>query len=859
MDPFNAPSFDAPVNYGSELKTSIANTAPLATSWHGAQTGVNIKQVFNKTPAQPQASSISKFAHFIGGVGSEIGHMVGGAATWLAKNTGNMITAPARLGVGFGHAILDNYDINQLNAQTKQNSDMLNRLHSDFKAGRITAKGYKIGLEELAKENNVLTKQHVALNNRISADQKDAYKATIDTASTLVTILTAGLGRAASVAVSADGLTPVAEKTAADYLTSSNANALLSNVEHGLNKIATDPELFAKLSPTAQKAVQTATAEVVVGNAGTMTAGQIARASTVNLALKYPIYYNMLSEQGQQIYEKLDNKEYGDGVRQLAFNALLLLSGGPIGHALKYGGKALGGIGARTFGRTAFIDELSKGIGDGSPEGLYRAIQNIANPEDRAFAIKALSSVEATNMEAVIGKDATAAAWRVINGMSSYEGLSMSQFTHEEALTNMVNFSKAQEMADSAAKSVGISGVTVGRIDAKAKNWLSAQLSPLVSTDKETALNAWEALKAENPNVAWAHNDNFDRQIKALINKHNDAGSFDEAMRGIKAAGNVKGFPEAVNRQLAKMGYVAIKPSGLEAPFTEGTGKLVSKFADKNDSFFIKAVQPVPILDHVGALLSHAGLSPASSTSRVYQMFNENLAENISGLKVMDTTIEKGATKADTADNIIKTLSNYAHNPTRGIKINGKPLTPITDLRQMTTKDIMEALSISKQEAHEVRGAIMDAMLQVPLQVRGLGDKLVDAAYKVAPFQARYMRLQQAARFAWNPFFQAKLAYKTELLAQAEAQGKFPTMGGTNTILSMIFPDKYRQIDGVRKTLREAGIFDEKASFGQGFSGEAVNDAGVAGANLTHKLIKSQERSIASMVSVPSRQARLIS
>lgn len=843
MDPFNMPSFGSAPNYQANLEQNVAQTAPLARNFNGAQTGVEVAQVFNKAPSVPQPGNLSKFAHFIGGIGSSIGHIAGSAADWLGTQAKNIVTTIPREAQGFSHAILDNADINMLQAQTQQNSDTLDSLSAAFKGGKLTSDQYKQALQVLIGENNSITQQQMGLQNRIQADKQQAYKATIDTASLLTTILTAGFGRAASAAITSGGLVPIEEKGAAEFLAGTNANALLSNVETGIGKLASDPEAFAKISPEAQKVFQTATAEVVAGNAGTMTAPQIARASAVNLALKYPIYYNMLSTTGQSIYTKLDNHQYGSAVKQLAFNAALLLSGGPIGQALKFGKAGFGELKGAVFGQNSFIDELSKGIGDGNPAGLFNEINKL-DPEAQKEVVQNLSAVEATNMAAVVGKDPVAAAWRVLDGMSNYEGVSMNHFTHEEALNNMVTFAKAQRLVDDVGKANGLGPITVGRVDARALNEISAQLSPIGNT--EDRLNAWDAMKSENPNQAWANNDNFDRQIKSLIMQH-EGDSLDTALRGIKASFNVEGFPIKESKQLSKMGYIPIKPVNLEAPFQEGTGKVSSQFGE-ND-FFTKAVTPVPILSSMGALLTNLGLSPTSSTSRVYQMFNQNLADNLGRLQVVENFADRGISSRDTADNIVKRLSDYAHDPTRGVKINGKSLSPITDLRQLTTKDISSALSVSQSDAQEVKGALMDSMLQVPLQVRGLGDKIVDANYKLNPLAGRYARIQGAARFSWNPFFQAKLAYKTELLAQSEAQGKFPTLGGTNTLLSVIFPDKYNQIDSIRTTLRSAGIFDEKAAYGETIGGEGVNDTGI-GANLTHKLLPSQERSIASMVSV---------
>lgn len=853
MDPFNMPAFgSAPTS--ADLQRIVGNVAPLATSYHGAQTGVDIGQAFNKPAAPAQSSNLSKLTHFIGGVGSEIGHIATGAASWLATQGKNIATVIPREAQGFQHAIMDNIDINKLTSQTQQDSDSLTALHSQYKSGKITSKQYQLGLKLLTSNSTQLVQEQQSLQNRIGQDKSQAYQATINTASLLTTILTAGFGKAASVALTTGGAIPVAEKGAADYLASSSANALLGNVEQGLNKLATNPELLAKLSPEAQKVFQTATAEVVAGNGGAMTATQIARASAANVALKYPIYYNMLSSTGQNIYQKLDDRKYGQAVQQLAFNAALLLSGGAIGQALKFGGKAIGAVTGATFGRTAFLDELSKGIGDGNPAGLFHAINNISDPVIKKEVIQNMSAVEATNLGAVAGKDPVAAAWRVLNGMSSYEGIGMNQFTHEEALNNMVNFAKAQRIVDEVGKTNDLGPITVGRVDARALNMISAQLAP--AGNVEDRLNIWDALKAENPTQAWANNENFDKQVKSLIMKHEDATSLDSAIRGIKASFNVEDFPLTQAKELSKMGYIPIKPVNLEAPFKEGSDKIASKFG-QNDDFFLKAVQPLPVLSSVGSLLTKLGLSPTASTSRVYQMFNQNLSENLGKMQVVENFVDKGADVNQTADNIVKKLSDYARNPTRGTSINGRPLTPITDLRQLTTKDIIAALDVSASDAREVKGALLDSMLQVPLQVRGLGDKIVDLNYKLNPTAGKYARIQGGARFAWNPFFQAKLAYKTELLSQAEARGKFPTLLGTNSVLATIFPDKYKEIDNVSNMLRTAGVFDKKAQFGEAIGGEGVNDVGVDSANLTHKLLTSQERSISSMVQVQADRVGL--
>lgn len=803
----DAAAYQAPANATNRLTQDVSNLAPLATTYHTPVPTQYGSADFNAP--KPSGGIIGNFAHFLGGVGSEVGHIAGGAATWLAKNTVQMAEAPFKFTYDFTKGAINTYE------QNNQVNDLLAKqqnLSKQWRAGQITNEQFQGGLKDILGQqktlsDNISSTQQMLQNSKLEG---------INTAATLVTLATAGIA----------GIAEPEVLTASKYLTSVNANAFLGNVESGVAKLAASPELFAKLSPMAQKAIQTATADVV-STATNATASQIARSTAINLALKYPIYYNYLSSTGTQIYHELDQKKYGAAVRTTAFNAALLLSGGPIGYALKYLGKGVGTLVGGAFGKSSFIDELSKSIGNGDPGGLYNAI--IKLPEaDRADVVKQLSAVETTNMAAT-GKDVVAAAIRVIKGMESYEGISMSQFTHEEALNNMVNFAKAQRIADEAGKAAGLGPVTVGRVDARALNEISAGVSQGI--DSESRLRAWDNLKAQNPTQAWANNENFDRQVKALIEKHQGTAELDNAIKSIKASFQLDGIPKSVAKQLSAMGYIPIKPVDLQAPFTEGTGKLASKFAN-DDNFFLKAVQPLPVLGWLGGALTKFGLSPNASTARVYQIFNDNLARNLQETGVVPKIM--GEDSAQTTDDIIKKLSNYAHNPTRG-KLNKLP---ITDLRMMTTKDVQAALDITASEARNVQKAISSSFLQVPIEVRGLGDRAVDLSYKAAgPIQRRYLRLQGAARFSFNPFFQyLRVVPKTETLASFEGGG----------FVSSVFSGQGKLLGQIRNDLR-AGGFLEKSGFtsSSDIASEAV---GFGEKNLTRKLLPMQERSIAGLI-----------
>jgi hypothetical protein len=436
-----------------------------------------------------------------------------------------------------------------------------------------------------------------------------------------------------------------------------------------------------------------------------------------------------------------------------------------------------------------------------------------------------------------MGGDAVAAAYRVAKGMQGQYAFDLSKVTHDQAIEDMVKFADNFRTADAAAQKAGIGNIAIGRLDARDKGAIA---EAVVSNGSDTGskLDAWESWKQLNPNSAAANNANFDTQIKQLIEQHgDDPVALNKSIMDIKARTQVEGFPEDVSKQLAKEGYVPIKPRNLEAPFKEGSGKLVTKYAGNND-FFTKAVQPLPVLGSVGTWLTGMGLSPNASTNTVYEMFNDNLARNLQKTGAFTKLAIHGDSSMQTTDTIIKQLSEFAH----GMKL------PVKDLRQLTYRQIGKALDIGASDAKEIQNAITDAHLQVPLAFRGLGDSAVDWSYKLpgsAPVMRQYMKIQGALRFAFNPFFQyLRVIPKTEILTQAEGGG----------YLNSVFAGRAGQIEGIRSDLRSGGFLNEAGHLGNVISGEAEGGVGYVGKNINKKLLPMQERSIAGLVDAQAQR-----
>lgn len=879
------------------------------------------------TSGAPTGGALQQFEHFLGGLGSEVGHLATGAADWVGKMAVNMATAPIRFGTAIGHGFTDNLELNSINSQSQQINGRIQTLHNQYKSGQISTKQYTLGLKEISGDAQGLSKMSGAVANRASFDQKASVQSGIDTASALVTIMTAGLGAAPSVSIKMGegGVSLLADsstQTAAQWMMGKVAEPLLVPTSNFISKVAGDSRLFQALDSATQSALQHTTGEVIANAGEKMTAGQIAQATVSNLALKYPLQYWYLSGTGTQVYNELDNQKYGDAVRTLAFNAALTLTGGPIGHALsglKIAGKA---ISERVFGQTSFWDELSHFYGNQETDGYSRAISDalgkIEDPQAQKEFIKNLAAVEATNVHAV-GGDVAGAAARVAKGMQSAYSFDLSSVTHTQGLDDMVNWAKNARIVSETARKLGLGNLAVGRVDARDLNSIATYLGD--SKDSGDAISRWQSLKQQMPNQAWANNDNFDRQITDLIQKHSDnLDGLPASIRDIKAQFAVPGFPEDIAKSMAKDGYFPIKPKNLEAPFTEGESRIVtSTVSGANSDFFVKAVQPLPILGSVGTLLTHLGLSPNNATERTYEYFTDAMSRRLEesgyGLQLQQEQLAKQAEVAakaaqkatpkvqesltggfskdeldfmkkqgitpethpemftkgnvhgevqagagvgagttelsqeaaapiseasvQSSDDIIKKLSNYA---------NERKL-PVSDMRMLTTKDIQEALNTSARNAKEIQDAIVQAHLDVPLALRGMGDRAVDWTYKGAPgaVARRYYRIQGALRFSFNPFFQyLRVIPKTEILSESHGGG----------YLSSIFAGRAGQINQIRDGLRVEGFLHEVGQggfLGNTDAGEATEATGLS-KNLNKKLLPMQERSIAGMIDAQAQR-----
>lgn len=804
MDPSSVQAFGQ-FSAQADLNTQVTNLAPLAATWHGVSPGAPAQYT---VPTETTSQGVlPAFWGKVEAVGSETGNIAAEAASFVGRTAVNMVEAPYKAAEGVSKLWLDHTEGGSLNAQSQQLSGQLDSLVNSYRTGQISSKEYAAGIKEFTQDSSNLQYDLMNFQSSVQQDKVSFTKAAINTASDVVTVMTLGV---ASPTIAAS------EKAAAAELSSASALAQGASV---ISKLSTDEEAWKAVSPLAQQAVKLATTQVLSAAGKQATAAQISKAVAVNLLLKYPLTYNAFDSTGQQVYAELDNNKYGDAVKTIAFNAALLLSGGPIGWGLKNAAKLAKATSIAAGLRPgSILDELSSRIGNGDRRALAGIAQKLVDNGNESEVKSMVVGLESNLARA--GGNPSQAVNLIVDHLENYVSWgSLKNATHQEVWDNITNYFKHAEGLQQLKSEGQIAGmasdderaVVPGRFAVQDKNAIAAA----VSQDGE---DGWKAFKTANPNSAAANNVNLDKQITHIIDTIKSPEARNEAIRSIPAQFGLDGVPKDYAKQMAKDGYIAIVPKSHNlpvVPFAETSGKLATSGAEGN--FFTKAAAPVPVLRSVGAALTWAGLSPEVASQRVSTVFNQTFTDNLakSGFSVL-----QGDTKEQAATDVLQKLSNYMKAPSGGLKVFGHYL-PVTDMRQLTTNDVMRALGVSKSEAKDVQDAIMQAHLEVPRQIVGLGTKIMDRNFKYNPMAGAYSRIQGAARFAWNPVFtQGRLPIKAEILAQMQTGGKFPTIAGTNTFMKMFFPGQYKEIDAI------ATDSSFKKLMPGGFGGEAADSTG---------------------------------
>lgn len=749
---------------------------------------------------------VQKAADVTGQLGRFTGSVLGKGARFV----GNTLVDVARQGYGAAKTYVDSQIQPIQNKAYKRLGDQLDQkqqqVMQEYKAGRMSKKDYIKSLNDLNEAFNALNQQI----HRIEAGPTPQQRAA-DVVNTAINALTLG------------------SFTTQKALGKEATNFLTNKLETAVTKV---PSIRALAERNAQTIIKHAAGEGL-GDAIKSNAKQAA----IGLFVKRPIFYQQNIALAKDVYDDILKGDYGGAARSSAWLGVQMLEGGPVGAFLKGGKWLKGGLGKLAYGKGSFIDEISSQIGNKNPSQIARFLTNLEKkaPQEFEEASKVFRILQETNLQAS-GDDVHQAVESVLTHYRQH-GMVLDDITPSQLYKDFSNWSKADELAQKTLKQGLIKDVSpedankyvVVRWDTPTKNAV-AEAVEKAGPGTIAQMEALEEL-ASRPGVGWGNNQILMNRLRTTVANAENGQAAGKAIREIATASTLlDGVPSKVARELASLGYSIAAPlGGRRTPVVDQNDlrKLVTGAIKGNSEVFDVAQAPQPILSGIAGALDSLGLSPRSTNQVANRKLQESVVANLDELGLgrdLGLTNTQGGDVLNGGKVILSKLQSYVESKRPALGL-GKA-SALTDIRQLRLGEIQEALRVTKSQAKLISHAIMDGYLQVPLEFRGLGDKIVDSLYRYNPLQKHYARIQSALRYTYNPFFRTQERVETKLLSHAQANNL--VWGKT------------------RATLDDAvGVLDNSGIFTSSLPGEAAQDQ-VLG-RITANITQAQKRDLAGL------------
>lgn len=737
-------------------------------------------------------------------IGDVVGMVAGKTAGFLKNSAVDIVKDAALAAKSVGR--VENLEATQYNRMATQLSQKQDELVQAYKSGKMSKENYSKALQDISTAFSEISKQNSMILQGPSLAQREL--ALLNTAATVLSLGSFSTGKALGK--------PAVE-------------GLVSKLENAVTKV---PAVRALAERNAQKIIRTA-ADESFEQLLTREGKNVA----LGLLIKRPIFYQSNIQGGKDVYDKVLAGNYGGAVKSAAWLGTQMLEGGPIGAFMKGTSWLKSGLGKLSYGTDSFIDGISKQIGNKNPAQIARFLTTLEKkaPEEFDEASRIFRILQETNLQAV-DNDVNRA---VDNVMTHYQqhGMNLENLTPSQLYKDFRNWSQADELAQKTLRSGLVEGVkpedasryVVVRWDTPTKEGV-ADAVLAAGPDRQAQLDALYEL-ADRPGVGWGNNEILRQRLEDIIVNSETAEEAAEGIRKISTASTIlKEVPKKVAKELSDLGYSIAAPfGGRTTPIVEETDlrKLVTGAIKGNDEVFDVSRAPEPNLAAIVGAIDRAGLSPRSTNTIANRKLQESLVANLDELGVgreigLTSTADGDVLKGGKA--ILGKLQQYVENKKPALGFGRAAA--ITDIRQMRIGEIQEVLNVSKSQAKTISSAIMDAYMQVPLEFRGLGDKIVDGLYKFNPLQKYYSRLQSALRYTYNPFFRTQERVETKLLSHAQAG-------------NLIWGESRAVLDAAAKKLDEAGIFTSS------LPGEAAQDQ-VFG-RITANITAGQKRDLAGL------------
>lgn len=808
--------------------------------------GASVRPITGKTVATirpPKQSFIGKLSSIVHETADIGGNLVKEAAKFTVNTPKYVVKDIAPLGRAIGTTLSGgyNHEIDAINREREILDQSSAKYAQLYKANKISKDNYKKLLDGLSDSYWELSKRSSSVASRVEKEKNQIPSSAIMTA---VDVLSAGKLRLG--AVGPRQAVQVAGRDELDALVSQGASSL----ERAVMNI---PNVRANIMRTLEKE-----GRLVAGETAPHVVKRMGKDIAIGYLLKRPIFYQTNIGQAKDGLNAVMTGDYPAAIRDAAWLGIQMIEGGPLG-AVNKGYKWLKDTGQKlTYGKGSFIDELSSRIGDGNRTQLARLVNTAYKQSDEAGKrIEEALRVSQEVSKRVYGDDVVSAA---DNFMQTYAGVDTGKLSGADLVRDLLNWRNADEAAQTGLKQLVTKGVLTADEAARYTpvRWSAATRDAVATAIEKAGLNAddqWKAVQelSEQPGVGFGNNERLMDFIQNAIYKN--AGTTTDAANVIRemdaAVALANGIPKSLQKQLNKLGFVLAEPKGgrlvphLEL---EDTGKLISAAKNGRVDVFDPEIVPQPQVRAIADMLGKAGLSPEAASQEGSKKLAESFVANLNDLpsSAMFRYVTKEGHEVAGGQAMLVKLQDYIENKApstlgRIITAGHVDKSAIVDMRQLTTAEIREALraknfTITHAMAKDIQKAVQQAYIDVPRELRGLGDRAIDYLYKFNPAQKYYSRIQSALRYTYNPFFRLQEGVETSLLSGITGGNRITRYAKTSPAL---WNKTRAQLDDAVKVLDNAQIFSSS------LYGEAAQDQ-VLG-RITANITQGQKRDLAGL------------
>lgn len=717
-------------------------------------------------------------------------------------------------------------DQKQVDLLNKTNEARLDKVFTDYKAGRLTKDQYQQQLQDISKERNQISTQVDKNMSVIRADKDRVIEGAINTAITIVSVGSyAGVGTSLKAGAGIQKASFFKGAGFTNAILTSRGGAAFIKAEELIAKI---PSVRALLARNGAKFANTSRGVI----------NQSIRDAVVGAFIKEPFMYHSTIDDVRSIYKDINEGELNMGtLGRVAFTVTLAFDGGILGAGgkmFKYGQDKLA---LATLGRGSMLDDLSKRFKDSNPRSWVNWIDEAVDETDKLERVKYLKITQEMNLQR--WGDSTNAVEAIAYHMSANGSIDIGQKTFGEFMDGQVkylkNYERIEDLAsrgkitDSLGNVIGPGKLALGTFDQTARQNLIDTMQNMTYMQRVQHI--------ESSTEFWAQNSIMrNKLLKAVHDAETKGSDFSKAIQSIDTAENLsKYLPKQIAKEMAKDGYVLIAPVKNLSKFIpeQSTRELVTDNII-NGIDTVGTVSVVPVLNNFHGILAKAGLSTQAANDVAYKQLYSTVTANMNDLpvitQIMDQSVTKQLNVTASGKFVLDTLQEFATNKAPVLNIG--MVNAISDIRQLRIGEIVEAMAnkgirISKVDAKDISNAIVDSYKELPLQLRGLGDRFVDNMFKYVPGFSKYNRLQSALRYTYNPFFRVQEVTETAILSR---------MSSGNLIWGK----------GLQALEDTATKLDNARLFNTGFSGAGARDDVVLG-RITANISRQQKRDLAGM------------